>query len=217
MIHAYPEMYLNRAMTNLGDAFDYAINDCNIPGEKFMDIFCLSSACIKLENGEPKYLLGMSGIELAKECIEERTNTKVDIIPRVNYNRTSEYWCGWAICFYQWLSGRKYAEIFRHVTYRDLIVMYKTLHEADVAKFAHILETKIKAACEKTRLKTYREARGCSQSSLSKLSGVSLRSIQMYEQKQKDINKASAVTLLQLSKALGCKMEDLLELSNESA
>lgn len=211
MIHAYPEMYLNRAMTNLGDAFDYAINDCQMSPEKFMDIFCLSSACAKLENGEPKYLLGMSGIELAIECIEERTNSKINIPPRVNYNRTSEYWCGWALCFYQWLSGRRYVEIFKYITYSDLLVMYKTLHEADVSKFSDIMETRIKSLCEKTHLRIYREARGCSQSNLSKLSGVSLRSIQMYEQKQKDINKASAITLLQLSKVLGCKMEDLLE------
>lgn len=204
-------------MTNLGDAFDYAINDCNIPGEKFIDIFCLSKVCSKLENGEPKYLLGMSGVELAIACIEERTNAEIDIVPRINYNRTPEYWCGWAICFYQWLSGRKYSEIFRYLSYSDLKVMYKTLHEADVSKFSKIMETRIRNSCVKTKLRIYREARGCSQSSLSKMSGVSLRSIQMYEQKQKDINKASAITLLQLSKVLGCKMEDLLENSRESA
>ena len=42
-------------------------------------------------------------------------------------------------------------------------------------------------------------------------SGVSLRSIQMYEQRNKDINKASAETLYRLSKVFGCSMEDLLE------
>lgn len=49
------------------------------------------------------------------------------------------------------------------------------------------------------------------QSELAIHSGVSLRSIQMYEQRNKDINKASAETLLKLSKALGCTMEDLIE------
>ena len=46
---------------------------------------------------------------------------------------------------------------------------------------------------------------------LSKLSGVSLRSIQVYEQRNKDINKASLETVYRLSKALGCTVEDLIE------
>ena len=46
---------------------------------------------------------------------------------------------------------------------------------------------------------------------LAKRSQVSLRSIQMYEQRNKDINKASAETVLRLSRVLGCTMEDLLE------
>ncbi|CDD35633.1 putative helix-turn-helix protein [Roseburia sp. CAG:309] len=42
-------------------------------------------------------------------------------------------------------------------------------------------------------------------------SNVSLRSIQMYEQRNKDINKASVDTVYRLSKTLGCTMEDLIE------
>ena len=52
---------------------------------------------------------------------------------------------------------------------------------------------------------------GCTQAELAKRSNVSLRSIQMYEQRNKDINKASAETVLSLAKVLGCTMEDLLE------
>ena len=62
-----------------------------------------------------------------------------------------------------------------------------------------------------TNLKRIRTAYGCTQAELAKRSGVSLRSIQMYEQRNKDINKASAETLLRLSRVLGCTMEDLME------
>ena len=60
-------------------------------------------------------------------------------------------------------------------------------------------------------MKRIRTAYGCTQAELAKRSGVSLRSIQMYEQRNKDTNKASAETLLRLSKVLGCTMEDLME------
>ena len=49
------------------------------------------------------------------------------------------------------------------------------------------------------------------QAKLAKLSGVTLRSIQMYEQRRKDINKACAETLYSISKVLGCTIEDLIE------
>ena len=52
---------------------------------------------------------------------------------------------------------------------------------------------------------------GISVDQLARRSGVSLRSIQMYEQRNKDINKASAETLYRLARVFGCRMEDLLE------
>ena len=63
-----------------------------------------------------------------------------------------------------------------------------------------------------TNLQVFRTFYGYSQNELAKKTNVSLRMIQQYEQRAKDINKASALTLLRLSKILGCKIEDLLEL-----
>lgn len=54
-------------------------------------------------------------------------------------------------------------------------------------------------------------AAGLSQSQLAKASGVGVRSIQLYEQRQKDINKAQGIALYRLSRALRCTMEQLLE------
>lgn len=61
-------------------------------------------------------------------------------------------------------------------------------------------------------LKEYRTKADLTQAQLAEISGVSVRMIQYYEQGVKDINKASGETLYMLSRALGCKMEDLLEL-----
>lgn len=62
-----------------------------------------------------------------------------------------------------------------------------------------------------TNLKRLRTSCSCTQAHLAKQSGVSLRSIQMYEQRRKDINKAGAEALYRISKILGCTIEDLLE------
>lgn len=63
-----------------------------------------------------------------------------------------------------------------------------------------------------SNLKRIRTDAGLNQSGLSESSGVNVRMIQHYEQGFKNINKSTGETLYKLSKALGCKMEDLLEL-----
>lgn len=210
-MRAYPETYLNRAMSIMGDAFDYAINDCKIDGAEFVKMFVASTACKKIENGEASYILGKSGIEIAIECIYEITGKALSVEPSEKFNRSAQYWCGWAACYYQWYSSRKYADIFKAVSFEDMLGLYPTLHEASVEKFASVLDEKIRAAYPETNLKRIRTAYGCSQRELAEMSGVSLRSIQMYEQRQKDINKAQSDSLYRLAKALGCTMEDLLE------
>jgi hypothetical protein len=37
--HAYQEIYLNNAQSALGDAFDYAVNVCKVPGSNFVSFF----------------------------------------------------------------------------------------------------------------------------------------------------------------------------------
>ena len=89
--------------------------------------------------------------------------------------------------------------------------MYYTLHEADITKFVDIVDSKLKEYFPETNLKRIRTTYGFTQAELAKRSDVSLRSIQMYEQRNKNINKASADTMYSLAKALGCTMEDLIE------
>ena len=211
MTHAYQEIYLSNAQAMLGDAFDYGINACHIPGSSFVKLFAASTISKRLENGEPRYLSGKSGIEVAMEILAETTGKVPEAAPQEHFDRSREYWIGWAVAYYQWFSGRSYSDIFQVVTFEELQRMYDPLHEADITKFADILDARMREFFADTNLKRIRTAYGCTQAELAKRSGVSLRSIQMYEQRNKDINKASAETLLRLSKVLGCTMEDLME------
>lgn len=57
-----------------------------------------------------------------------------------------------------------------------------------------------------------RMAAKLSQAQLAVISGVPVRSIQQYEQRRKDLNKAAAETVAALGPgALFCSVEDLLE------
>ncbi len=211
MTHAYQELYLNKAQSVLGDAFDYAINTCNIAGSDFVKLFVTSSVSKRMENGEPAYLAGKSGIEIVVDIVAETKGQEIHIELQDNLGRSKEYWIGWAIAYYQWHSARKFSDIFEVLSFEDLQKMYYTLHEADISKFIGIVDSRMKEFFPETNLKRIRNAYGCTQAELSKRSGVSLRSIQMYEQRNKNINKASVDTIYSLAKVLGCTMEDLME------
>lgn len=213
MTHAYQEIYLSKAQSVLGEVFDYAVNTCGVSGIDFVKLFTVSSVSKRMEKGEPAYLAGKSGMEIVKEILAETKGVEIQIEIQENFRRSEEYWIGWAIAYYQWYTGRKYSDIFEVISFADLKKMYYTLHEADITKFVDIVDAKVKGYFCETNLKRIRMVYGCTQAELAELSGVSLRSIQMYEQRNKNINKASADTLYHLAKALGCTMEDLLESS----
>ena len=144
MTRAYQEIYLSKAQSVIGDAFDYAVNTCGIIGTDFVKLFIASSVSKRMENGEPAYLAGKSGIEIVREIVAETKGQELQIEPQEHYGRSKEYWIGWAIAYYQWYSGRKYSDIFKVLSFEDLQKMYYTLHEADITKFVDIVDSKIK-------------------------------------------------------------------------
>ena len=156
-------------------------------------------------------IAGKSGIEITLDVLLETTGKAPKAEPPERFGRSKEYWIGWAVAYYQWYSSRKFSEIFKALPFEDLQKMYYTLHEADVTKFVDIAEERVRTVFADTNLKRIRTAYGCTQAELAELSGVSLRSIQMYEQRRKDINKASTETVYRIAKVLGCSIEDLLE------
>ena len=210
-IHAYQETLTSKAQSKLGDVFDYAINVCNIPGEDFVKMFVVSDVCKKIENRDSSTILDKSGLDLLQDIFLQATGNNLTIQDVNLFSRSQQYWIGYSIAYYQWYSNRSFSQIFEVITYKELEHMCSTLHEADISKFVDIVDSKIKEYYSDTNLKRIRTNFGISQSELAKRSGIGLRSIQMYEQKNKNINKANVETLYRISKVLDCSIEDLIE------
>ena len=62
-----------------------------------------------------------------------------------------------------------------------------------------------------SKLQEKRKAAGLSQSQLAARVGMSVRTLQHYEQGSLDINKAAADMVYRLAVALECSVEDLLD------
>ena len=210
MIHAYDEVYLDDAMETLGGAVEYATLFCNIDGQEFIDLFVASDISAEFGRGNVKYISGMSGIELARLILEKCGKKVADIeeLPYIDY--PPEYWIGWILAYYQWHTGKSFSTICRKITYQSMNDLYGVLHEAVPSKAVSVFDDIMKNSGE-TNLARLRKNKGLSQSQLAKAANISVRSIQLYEQRQTDINNAQHNHLKTLSKVLGCTIDDLLE------
>lgn len=211
MTHAYDKAYLEDAMNNMADMFDYVANDCHMDKDKFFALFLATGLADAFGRGTPRIVAGMSGAELSQEVFLKSGYPINAPEPSVRLSRSSDYWCGWILAFYQWSTGLTFEQISRQITIAEIENMYPTLHEAPEEKFLDVMERRIERCNEPTCLQTIRKTAHLTQQELSQKSGVSLRSIQLYEQREKDINKAQARTVDKLARALGCRIQDLLE------
>ncbi|MBR0183174.1 MAG: hypothetical protein IJQ05_07875 [Bacteroidaceae bacterium] len=136
MARAYKKTYLNGAMRNLAVMMDCGVRKYGYTIEEFYVKFLSSDVSRQFASGNPRYLVGMSGAELADTVVEDTGGT----ILKENdgtYTVGPEYWTGWVLAYYQWLSRRSFAYMHRKgLGATEVVSMYYPLHEADLSKFA---------------------------------------------------------------------------------
>lgn len=214
-MNAYDQRYLYEAATNLADATDYAVNYLGLPLSDFYEMFIVSGIAGQLGIGNPRYTVGMSGMDLADEVIET-AGIKIQTAVREPYcgtlRKSREYWTGWILAYWQWQTGRSFAEMLKEIPVERVRRMYSPYHEADEQKFVDDAEEIIRenADARPTKLARMRAFAGLSQSELAAKAEVNIRSIQQYEQRSKDIRKGSVETVSKLARAIGCRVDDLI-------
>ena len=212
MIRAYHESYLSEAMNGMGAMLDYAVNACGEDLRLFYARFLSSSVAQQLERGNPRYLSGLSGVELAG-IVAEQTGRPLNAAEPLIDMGSPEYWTGWALAYLQW---------FHHLSFKalqaagvgamSLLEKYPALHEADLSKVVSFSLRAIESyrAGHGNPLKRFRKSIHLTQQDLAGQSGISLRAIRAYEQGQIPLSSASAETIFTLARILGCTPGDLL-------
>lgn len=207
--HAYSELYLDKASRVIGNMLHAAVLENGMDGADFLKRFIQSDIAEQIENGNPKYIAGKSGLELCFEVIEKTSGRAYAVSSIENYNRSDVYWAGWVLTHYQWYSGRTFKDILDTIPYEELISLYKTLHEADIRKVYEVFDAHFSKA--ENKLKIVRKCCGLTQTALAKKSGISVNTIRAYERKSKDLNKAQVDTVMRFANALQCNITELLD------
>lgn len=135
MKHAYDRDYLYHAQKNFGHMLDFAVNTCGMDIDDYFQMFLASNVCEQFEDGNPAYIVGRTGCELARLVVSEVKGEEIDEEDVMYMDKSPEYWLGWALAYYVWLRNYKFSYVLRVVSSGDMLGMYDTLHEADVSKF----------------------------------------------------------------------------------
>lgn len=211
-MRAYPCDYLITAQRIMGDMLDFAVNTCGIDIEKFFGLFLMSDVSVQFQNGNPTYIAGKTGCELAKEVIIESGMQPVNVSDEMYLDKSPEYWVGWALAYYQWFTCRTFIRINKAVPINKIVNMYNVYHEMDITHFCQSMNESWDEYYKETNLRRIRKLAGLSQRELAELSGISVRQIQLFEQRQRNINHTKAIDVVKLGRVLGCRPEDLLQI-----
>lgn len=208
MIHAYSELYIEGVMIKLGDMLEYACIDCEYDLDAFWQLFLRSRVSIGIENGNPKYIAGMSGVELAQIVMEEVDYNTDFPEPSWNSNRSDIYWCGWVLAYYQWYCALSFKIISEKLTLRMLRKMYGTLHEADIHKCIDVLDNMAIINVRHT-VREWRQIRNWTQNELAQRAKVDISQIQRLEYGERKLENMTLKAALNIANALGVRIEQI--------
>ncbi len=197
-IHAYSEDYLNEVQCLLGDMLDFAVVTCGYDIEKFLQMFVVSGYAHQVEIGNPAYVSGRSGGELARLVIKKSGLCDPLVPDQMYLDKSPEYWCGHTLAFYQWYTLRPFGAILDAMPATELLNRYTTLHEADIMRSVDVINGFWNDYYTQTNLRRIRSSLGMTQKALAEKSLVPLRQIQLFEQRERDINKAQLGTVCNL-------------------
>lgn len=209
----YSELYLDLAMDNLGEMLDYVRYMLDMELDEFFRLFLHTGIAERFESGDPKYLAGMSGTELALTVLDVAgiNVSEEKQRGRVEYAATEAYWCGWILAYYQWKSRRHFSNIYKYLSIAEIEGMYFPYHEVSEEKFVHEINQRFRLNAYASALQELRKQAKLSQRELAEKSGVNLRTLQEYETGRKDIKKAAVSTVITLANSLECEVEELLQ------
>lgn len=206
-MRAYSELYVDDVMTQLGAMYDFAVNTCHQEMSLFHARFLSSGIAERISSGDPKYAGGMSGIETALE-VARRTGSTLESASQMIDAGSPEYWTGWALAYIQWYLNRDFSKLQKGGL--DIIALHKrypALHEADISKTVDYAQRVLDDYSRlHNPLKEARRDAGFTQNRLAFESGVSLRAIRAYEQGQLSLASASAGSLRNMERVLGCTL-----------
>lgn len=215
MLHAYDLNIVPVVQNLLGGMYDFGVNGLGYNISEFHQLFLNSRYCKRIERADSGTVMGQSGIELCYEILNRNQidrNIVDEYTLKALAGRSREYWTGWSISYYQWVTSFSFEKINELRNINEIVQMYEVYHEMDIRQFVDKMNSIYRLRNQETNLKRMRMSAGLSQRNLADMTDIPIKTIQQYEQRQKNINNASVDYVVRISRALKCDVEALLEI-----
>ena len=126
---------------DVGVMMDYAVNCLHYSHTDCAGMFARSTVARCIEISSPRYIYGLSGIELwlhvERELFGVEFMDKRKSASRAGYacNGGPEWWVGSRLLLLQWRACIRFADILERIPIKRFFVMYPTYHEMDDSHF----------------------------------------------------------------------------------
>lgn len=164
---AYDATYLGTARVVLARMLDYAVNVLGYRLASFWALFLANDVSRLFAHGDASVIAGRSGIELARLVVREAGCDQVELLDarltdaqRTSWycgGRSEEYWCGWALAYYQWRRALSFSDIEARVPIEDVLALYEPYHEMDERQFLDRMDEECARVVPATKLQSCRK------------------------------------------------------------
>ena len=145
MKSSYDEIYLSDVQKNLGFFFQFMLCNMKFSPEEVQKKFLESIIPYQIEIGNPDFLCGKSGLELAKICLEDSdVSSQISESLSEPYYPQAEYWSGYVLAYCQWKNAISFSRILNNYSLELLLSSYNLMHEADISKINQLIMEKIR-------------------------------------------------------------------------
>lgn len=167
---AYDATYLGTARTVLARMLDYAVNVLGYRLASFWALFLANDVSRLFAHGDASVVAGRSGIELARLVAREAgcdqaklPDARLTDAQRASWycgGRSEEFWCGWALAYYQWRRALSFSDIEACVPIEDVLALYEPYHEMDERQFLDRMDEECARVAPATKLQPCRKRAG---------------------------------------------------------
>ena len=201
-MYAYRKDYAEIIQHKTAEMFEIAVLCKGLAINDFAKVFSTSHIAEAFESLDSALVLGKSSNELIALMLN-----KEPIDYRIPSYASPEYWVGWVLGYAQTTLKKSFKTLIKVFPCNELLEHYFPYHEMEINKILDVFKERL---AKYSPLKERREIVGLSQSDLSLLADVPVRTIRAYEQNKLDIKKAQADTVVELARALSCSVDYLI-------
>ncbi len=201
---------VKKMINNFGICMSFACKYLGFNANEFFKLFASSKIAKEYANGNPKYIFGMSGVELAYEILIDLGFDPENVI-EYELEKDINFWAGRIVAYLQYMHNYSFRYLAEIINLNLLLDHFEELSNQTLSSIDEYIFKNLVVFESKSRLQSRRKLVELSQTELAEKANINVRTLQQYEIKSKNINNASITNVIKLADALGCMIEDILE------